>query len=93
MKKIGTKTVRKIARNLGIKTGYSWTDKPYADESLRYICIANVTNEQAVDLAIAVDELGYTDTTVRHSKAKSGWMTEYARISKCVFEDRVECNA
>lgn len=93
MKKIGTKTVRKIARDLGIKTGYSWTDKPYADESLRYICIANVTKQQAEDLEATLFELGYEDTAVRYSKAKSGWMTEYARISKCVFEDRVECNA
>ena len=86
MNKIGTKTVRKIAKDLGIQTGYSWTDAPYKNENERYICIANVTNQQAVDLAIAVDELGYTDTTVRWSKAKRGWMTEYVRISKCIFE-------
>lgn len=84
--KIGTKTVRKIAQSLGIQTGYSWTDKPYSDESLRYICIANVTEQQAQDLESTMFELGYEDSPVRWTRSKRGWNTEYVRIAKCVME-------
>ena len=86
MKKVGTKTVRKIAQSLGIQTGYSWTDKPYNDESLRYVCIANVTEQQADDLESTLFELGYEDSPVRWRRSPHGWNTEYVRIAKCLFE-------
>ena len=86
MKKVGTKTVRKIAQSLGIQTGYSWTDKPYVDESLRYVCIGNVTEQQADDLESTLFELGYEDSPVRWRRSPHGWNTEYVRIAKCLFE-------
>lgn len=87
MKKVGTKTVRKIAQSLGISTSYSWTDKIYKDENLRYICIAGVSKEQAEDLESTLFELGYEDSPVRWS-ISSYW--QYARIAKCVFEKQAE---
>ena len=86
MKKVGTKTVRKIAQSLGIQTGYSWTDKPYNDQSLRYVCIANVTEQEAQDLESTLFELGYEGSTVRWNRSTRGWNTEYVRIAKCVME-------
>jgi len=86
MNKVGTKTVRKIAQSLGIQTGYSWTDKPYVNESLRYVCIANVTEQQAEDLESTLFELGYEDSPVRWRRSPHGWNTEYVRIAKCLFE-------
>ena len=94
MKKIGTKTVRKIAKDLGIKTGYSWTDKIYKDENLRYICIAGVSEEQTNELRSAVLKLGYDGSPVRWADGESpSWHYSpgpYARIAKCVFEKQAE---
>lgn len=83
--KVGTKTVRKIAQGLGIYTGYSWTDKPYVNENERYVVFAGGSQQEATDLAAALFELGYEDSTVRYGECKRSYQS-YIRIAKCVME-------
>lgn len=85
MKKVGTKTVRKIAKGLEIYTGYSWTDKPYVNEDERYVVFAGGSQQEASDLEAALFELGYEGSTVRYTECKYSYQT-YIRIAKCLFE-------
>lgn len=82
MKKVGTKTVRKIAQGLGIYTGYSWTEKPYVNKNERYVVFGGGSEQQAIDLATALSQLGYHGSIVRFVDKYNS----YIRIAKCVIE-------
>ena len=86
MTQAGTKTVRNIAKSLGISTSNSWTDAPYVNTTDRALSFAvNSTNgaQLAEDLNAALFEAGLEGTTASYTNT-SGW--GYVRVKRATIE-------
>ena len=80
-----TKTVRNIARNLGIPSNITWTDAPYVNKDDRTVVFGVHPNEGpefAEDLNAALFESGFEDTTASYTNT-AGW--GYVRVKRAVI--------
>ena len=84
--KATTKTVRAIAKSLGIPAQGSYTDKAYVNDQDRTV-VFRVESAQgsvfAEDLNAALFELGFEDTTARYVNTQ-GW--GYVRVARATIQ-------
>lgn len=80
-----TKTVRNIAKSLGIPASMTWTDAPYVNKNDRTVTFGVSSNEGpafAEDLNAALFEAGFEDTTASYTNT-AGW--GYVRVKRAMI--------
>ena len=80
-----TKTVRTLARALGIPATGSYTDAPYVnpqDRTVVFRVAADQGQAMAQDLDAALFELGFEDTRAKYTNTR-GW--GYVRVARAAI--------